>query len=74
MSAEELGHAEGLDLLLAEDRLHHLVGGEPLLVLRVLGSKKSYEQMIFKLKMPSFGNRWMILFNLIYELTDVFEK
>ncbi len=39
MSAEELGHAEGLDLLLAEDRLHHLVRGEPLLVLRVLGRK-----------------------------------
>ena len=33
---EVLGHAECLDLLLAEDRLHRLVGGEPLLVLRVL--------------------------------------
>ncbi len=39
MCAEELGHAECLDLLLAEDRLHHLVGGEPLLVLGVLGRK-----------------------------------
>ncbi len=36
MSAQELGHAEGLDPLAAEDRLHQLVRGEPLLVLRVL--------------------------------------
>ena len=36
MSAEELGHAEGLDPLAAEDRLHELVRGEPLLVLGVL--------------------------------------
>jgi hypothetical protein len=33
---EILGHAKGLDLLLAKDRLHQLVRGEPLLVLRVL--------------------------------------
>jgi len=36
MSAQELGHAEGLDPLAAEDRLHQLVRGEPLLVLGVL--------------------------------------
>jgi hypothetical protein len=36
VSAQELGHPEGLDPLAAEDRLHELVRGEPLLVLRVL--------------------------------------
>ena len=36
MLLEELGHAEALDLLLPEDGLHGLVGGEPLLHLRVL--------------------------------------
>ena len=33
---EVLGHAEGLDLLVAEHGLHELVRGEVLLVLRVL--------------------------------------
>ena len=36
MLLEVLGHAKGLDLLLAEDRLHELVRGEELLVLGVL--------------------------------------
>jgi hypothetical protein len=36
MSAQELGHAKGLDPLAAEDWLHQLVRSEPLLVLGVL--------------------------------------
>ena len=36
MFLEELGHAEGPDLLGAEDRLHFLVWGEELLVFWVL--------------------------------------
>ena len=36
MFLEELGHAEGPDLLRAEDRLHFLVRGEELLVFWVL--------------------------------------
>ena len=32
MGLEVLGHAEGLDLLLAEDGGHEFVGGEELLV------------------------------------------
>ena len=39
MCSQELGHAKGLDPLLAEHRLHHLVRGEPLLVLGVLEEK-----------------------------------
>jgi hypothetical protein len=44
---EILGHAEGLDLLLAKDRLHQLVRGEPLLVLGVL------KVIILFVKLPS---------------------
>ena len=36
MLLQVLGHAETLDLLSPEDGSHGLVGGEPLLVLRVL--------------------------------------
>ena len=39
MLLEVLGHAEGLDPLPAEDRLHHRVGREPLLVLWVLDTQ-----------------------------------
>ena len=36
MFLQVLRHAEALDLLLPKDGLHGLVGGEPLLLLRVL--------------------------------------
>ena len=36
MFLQVLRHAEALDLLLSEDGLHGLVGGEPLLLLRIL--------------------------------------
>ena len=36
MLLQVLGHAEALDLLLSKDWLHGLVGGKPLLVLRIL--------------------------------------
>ena len=38
MIAQILEHTEGMDPLAAEDRLHQLVRGEPLLVLGVLNS------------------------------------
>jgi hypothetical protein len=47
MVLQILGHAEGLDLLLAKDGLHQLVGGEPLLVLGVLVNKSSFRSLVF---------------------------
>ena len=52
MVLEELGHAEGPDLLCAEDGLHSLVRGEELLVLGIL-------QVFLLIKYSELGS-WII--------------
>ena len=66
MSGEELGHAESADAIVAENLGHLLVGGEELLVLRVL------EVVLLEVspqKLDAFGTASLLLANDVGEVS-----
>ena len=66
MSGEELGHAESADAIVAKNLGHLLVGGEELLVLRVL------EVVLLEVspqKLDAFGTASLFLANDVGEVS-----